>query len=284
MHTLIAMKTQINKELIDLLFANHEGEYDFMPSRKVIEKWYQDLFGLFFPEYLLPRRDIEWQLRKNQDLLLYIISKILKDDKRANEQTDRFYNALAEIYKNLNADATDIFNNDPAANCLSEVINSYPGFYAICAYRVAHYFEKELKLPLVPRILTEYAHHKTGVDIHPGAEIDVPFFIDHGTGVVIGETCVIGKNVKVYQGVTLGALQVSKSMAEQKRHPTIEDNVVIYANATILGGSTVVGNNSVIGGNVFLTESVNPYSTVFHTNEISIKNRSSKTEVINFII
>ena len=278
------MKTQINKELINLLFANHGGEYDFMPSRKVIEKWYQDLFGLFFPEYLLPRQDIEWQLRKNQDLLLYIISKIIKDNDLANEQTNRFYNALAEIYKNLNADAMDIFNHDPAANCLSEVINSYPGFYAICAYRVAHYFEKELKLPLVPRILTEYAHHKTGVDIHPGAKIDVPFFIDHGTGVVIGETCVIGKNVKVYQGVTLGALQVNKSMAEQKRHPTIEDNVIIYANATILGGSTVVGNNSVIGGNVFITESVNPYSIVFHTNEISIKNRSSKTEVINFII
>lgn len=278
------MKTQINSELIQLLYNNHEGDYDFLPSREVIIKWFQDLFVLFFPAHLLPKKDVEWQLQKNQYLLLYIIEKITKHHTAAEKDVEKFYSALVKIYKDLKSDANDIFNNDPAANCVSEVVNSYPGFFAITVYRIAHYFEKELKLPLIPRILTEYAHHKTGIDIHPGAEIGVPFFIDHGTGIVIGETSKIGNNVKIYQGVTLGALQVNKSMADKKRHPTIEDNVIIYANATILGGSTVVGNNSVIGGNVFLTESVNPYSTVFHTNKISVRDRKSTTEVINFII
>jgi serine O-acetyltransferase len=131
---------------------------------------------------------------------------------------------------------------------------------------------------MLPRIISEYAHSKTGIDIHPNAKIDVPFMIDHGTGIVIGETCIIGKNVSIYQGVTLGALQVDKSMEEKKRHPTVEDNVVIYANATILGGSTIIGNNSVIGGNTFITKSVNPFSMVMQANKNNIINQQENQD------
>lgn len=278
------MQKNTYQELLKLLYKKHENEYHYLPSRQAITKWFQDFFNLFFPPHILPSKDLEWQLKKNEKLLLYIINKIKKNEEEANKSVEDFYAGLVHIYAELNKDANDIYSNDPAANSLSEVVNSYPGFYAIAVYRIAHFFEKNLQLPLVPRILSEYAHHKTGIDIHPGAEIGAPFFIDHGTGIVIGETCKIGKNVKIYQGVTLGALQVDKSMADVKRHPTIEDHVIIYANATILGGDTIVGNHSVIGGNVFLTESVNPYSVVFHTNKVSVKDRKNTTNVINFVI
>jgi serine O-acetyltransferase len=133
-------------------------------------------------------------------------------------------------------------------------------------YRMAHILY-ELNVPLLPRVLTEFAHSRTGIDIHPGAEIGEYFFIDHGTGIVIGETSVIGQHVKLYQGVTLGALSVSKEMASQKRHPTVEDHVVIYSGATILGGETIIGHHSIIGGNVWITESVDPYSKIYHRPE-----------------
>jgi serine O-acetyltransferase len=141
--------------------------------------------------------------------------------------------------------------------------STYPGFYAVCIYRFAHALF-ELKVPLIPRLLSEYAHEKTGIDIHPGAKIEESFFIDHGTGVVIGETAVIGKNVKIYQGVTLGALSVKKKLQSIKRHPTIENDVVIYANSIILGGETTVGRGSIIGGNVWLTQSMPAGSVVFN--------------------
>ncbi|MBY0426202.1 MAG: serine acetyltransferase, partial [Cytophagales bacterium] len=146
---------------------------------------------------------------------------------------------------------------------------SYPGFYAITVYRIANRLT-QLKIPILPRIISEFAHGKTGIDIHPNATIGVPFMIDHGTGVVIGETSVIGNNVSIYQGVTLGALQVAKELADVKRHPTVEDNVIIYARTTILGGNTVIGKNSVIGGSVFLTKSVAPHSQVFNTHKLRI--------------
>ncbi|MCU7695445.1 serine O-acetyltransferase [Haoranjiania flava] len=273
-----------NTALIDLLYSNHKDEYEFLPSRDVLIKWFEDLFAIFFPTYLLRKDEVERLLTKNQNLFVFILEKVTKDGAKAKAHTEDFYQALTEIYLALNEDAREIYNHDPAANCLTEVINTYPGFYAISVYRVANKIAR-MGVPLIPRILSEYAHQKTGIDIHPEAKIGVPFFIDHGTGIVIGETCEIGKHVKVYQGVTLGALQVTKSLADKKRHPTIEDNVIIYANATILGGDTVVGNNSVIGGNVFLTESVNPYSIVFHTNNITVKDRKSNdNNVINFII
>lgn len=178
---------------------------------------------------------------------------------------------LPGILEKLNADARAIATNDPAANSLEEVYLSYPGFFAIAIYRLSHEFYK-FGLPLVPRLMTECAHRLTGTDINPGARIGVPFFIDHATGVVIGETAVIKNNVKIYQGVTLGALYVDRNLRNIKRHPTIEENVTIYANATILGGETVVGANTIIGGNVWLTSSVPPNSMVSHTPQINIKN------------
>src|SRR5690606_33083175 len=160
-------------------------------------------------------------------------------------------------------DAEAAYQGDPAAQSLEEVIISYPGFFAVASHRIAHALLK-LDIPLLPRLMAEYAHERTGIDIHPGAHIGESLFIDHGTGVVIGETTIIGKNVKVYQGVTLGALSVKKRLQNIKRHPTIEDDVVIYANSTILGGETVVGSGSVIGGNVWLTRSVPPQSKIFN--------------------
>jgi serine O-acetyltransferase len=180
---------------------------------------------------------------------------------------------MPDLFEILNTDIQAIFNGDPAAHSEFEVIRTYPGFFAISFYRMAHSLYK-FDVPLLPRILTEWAHSKTGIDIHPAAEIDEYFYIDHGTGIVIGESCIIGKNVKLYQGVTLGALSVSKSMAYTKRHPTVEDNVVIYAGATILGGETVIGHDSIIGGNVWLTKSVAPYSTVFHKSAITVLNQT----------
>ena len=158
----------------------------------------------------------------------------------------------------------------------------HPGFTAITIFRFAHEIF-ELKIPILPRILTEYAHERTGIDIHPGAKIGRAFAIDHGTGIVIGETTNIGDNVKIYQGVTLGALSVEKHLARTKRHPTIKDNVVIYAQAVILGGDTTIGKNSIIGGNVWLTESVPEDSLVYHKSEVRLRN-TSEPEPLDFII
>ncbi|BDD11218.1 hypothetical protein FUAX_36500 [Fulvitalea axinellae] len=190
---------------------------------------------------------------------------------------------LPEIRKRLMNDARAIAEGDPAAGSMAEVIRTYPGFYAVAIHRVSHEMHL-LGIPLIPRILSEFAHAKTGIDIHPGATIGDRFCIDHGTGIVIGETAIIGDNVKIYQGVTLGALSVEKSLAGMKRHPTIEDNSVIYAGATILGGNTTVGNNSVIGGNVWLTRSVEPYTTVYHKPEIVAKTQPDSESGLDFII
>lgn len=162
---------------------------------------------------------------------------------------------IPEIRRKIQLDTVAAFNGDPAAKSNEEVILSYPGLEAILVYRIANFLYKN-GVPVIPRIMSEHVHGKTGIDIHPGASIGESFFIDHGTGVVIGETCIIGDNVKIYQGVTLGALSVKKNLQNKKRHPTIEDNVTIYANATILGGETVIGKNSIIGGNTWVTESV----------------------------
>ncbi|MBP5519006.1 MAG: serine acetyltransferase [Treponema sp.] len=162
---------------------------------------------------------------------------------------------IPEIRRKIQLDVIAAFNGDPAAKNNEEVVLSYPGLEAILVYRIAH-FLYESGVPIIPRIMSEHVHGKTGIDIHPGATIGESFFIDHGTGVVIGETCVIGNNVKIYQGVTLGALSVKKNLQNKKRHPTIEDDVTIYANATILGGETIIGRGSIIGGNTWVTESV----------------------------
>ncbi len=188
---------------------------------------------------------------------------------------ERFLEGLSTVHETLEADARAILEGDPAARSYDEVILTYPGFFAIATYRVAHLLFS-LGLPLLPRLLTEYAHEKTGIDIHPGATIGRKFCIDHGTGIVIGETTRIGDGVKLYQGVTLGALTVEKSLADKKRHPTIENGVVIYAGATILGGNTVVGHDSIVAGNAFLTQSVPPNSVV--TRKSEVRSRHSGTE------
>ena len=175
----------------------------------------------------------------------------------------RLFEKLPELRKVLNTDVRAAYDGDPAASSIEEVVFSYPSVQAISAYRVAHALHLD-DVPMIPRIITEHAHSKTGIDINPGARIGESFFIDHGTGVVIGATAIIGRNVKLYQGVTLGALSVSRGDGRPgKRHPTIEDDVTIYAGASIHGGETVIGNGSVIGGNVWLTKSVPPGSKIF---------------------
>ena len=188
---------------------------------------------------------------------------------------DDFKLFIPDLFFKLKKDALAIFNNDPAAKSIEEVYLAYPGFFAIAIYRMAREFFK-LGLPLIPRLMTEYAHQLTGIDIHPGADIGESFFIDHGTGVVIGETAEIHNNVKIYQGVTLGALTVKKKLKNKKRHPTIQNNVIIYANATILGGKTIIGKDSVIGGNTWITSSLAPNSTVLHTPKVEIIAKQKK--------
>jgi serine O-acetyltransferase len=230
-----------------------------------------ELICLLFPQ----RGSLGAQNPENTDALLleltrrfneYLDSLSRLDSSLKNDgaqRVEQFFNSFPEIARKLDADVQAAFLGDPAAYSKEEVIITYPGFYAVCIYRFAHSLWN-LKVPLLPRLMSEYAHEKTGIDIHPGAKIDESFFIDHGTGVVIGETAIIGKNVKIYQGVTLGALSVKKKLQSIKRHPTIEDDVVIYANSIILGGETTVGKGSVIGGNVWLTQSMPAGSVVFN--------------------
>jgi serine O-acetyltransferase len=190
----------------------------------------------------------------------------IKCEGLGQEITVQFLKNLPELRRLLAKDIRAAYDGDPASKGYDEIIFSYPGIWAIMVYRLAHRLYCQ-GVPLIPRIMTEYAHSRTGIDIHPGADIGESFFIDHGTGVVIGETATIGKRVRIYQGVTLGALSLSKAdckiLRNKKRHPSIEDDVIIYANATILGGQTVVGARSVIGGNVWLTHCVPPDTEVF---------------------
>lgn len=191
------------------------------------------------------------------------------------EVWEQFCPCIPTISEKVKLDALAIEKNDPAAKSLEEVYLAYPGLFAIAIYRISHSLH-QLGLPLIPRIMSEYAHSTTGTDIHPGAEIGDSFFIDHATGTVIGETTKIGKNVTIYQGVTLGAFHIDKGLSQIKRHPTIEDNVIIYANATILGGETIIGEGSTIGANVWITESVAPKSFVYHKSETRIVNKREK--------
>ena len=188
---------------------------------------------------------------------------------------DLFLEKLPSVLEKLNQDAAYILENDPASNSIEEVYLAYPGFYAIAIYRLSHELYL-LDMLLFSRLMSEYAHQITGTDIHAGASIDSPFFIDHATGIVIGETTVIEKHVKLYQGVTLGALSVSKDMKNAKRHPTVEKNVCIYANATILGGETTIGKESIIGGNTWITKSIPAKSIVTNTTITEVKIKELK--------
>ncbi|MBP5475536.1 MAG: serine acetyltransferase [Methanomicrobium sp.] len=189
-----------------------------------------------------------------------------------------FFEKIPTIREYIETDLLAALDGDPAAGCYDEIILAYPGLRAITVYRIAHELYK-LMVPVLPRLMTEYAHSRTGIDIHPGAEIDKYFFIDHGTGIVIGETAIIGKNVKIYQGVTIGALSTrgGQKLSGKKRHPTICDNVTIYANASILGGDTVIGENTVIGGNAFITRSIDANTRVSMKNlEMEYKTNGNK--------
>jgi serine O-acetyltransferase len=247
-----------------------------------------ELIDFLFPHFSKKVYSEPDDVSANLQLLKRDIAELLKllngnSLSDAEIAADSFIKSIPEIHSKLWQDADAIYAGDPAAESIDEVILAYPGFMAITIYRLAHQLYL-LSVPIIPRIMTEHAHQITGIDIHPGAEIGCPFFIDHGTGIVIGETTVIGRNVKIYQGVTLGALSVGKSLANTKRHPTIEDDVIIYSQAVILGGSTIIGRNSVIGGNSWITESIAPNSVVYNKSEVRIKSNIEIDEPINFII
>lgn len=257
------------------------------PSKLAVASFTESLMDYLFPvvgdpkTFLRNHGSIQAGLQKQ---LMDILSPIAHQKQMdVLEITSTYFATLASTKDKLVQDAAFILEFDPAAYSLEEVIVSYPGFSAIIVYRLAHELYR-LSIPVIPRMMSEWAHSRSGIDINPGAQIGCPFFIDHGTGIVIGETTVIGKNVKLYQGVTLGALSVRKEDAQQKRHPTIEDDVVIYAGSTILGGNTVIGHNSIIGGNTWVTESVPAHSVVYHKNQTIVSDRRDFNEPLNFII
>ena len=227
-----------------------------------VENFTKNLFYAIFDEEDLN----EWEQLKIS--FLEIASQVCAEDRTMT--WDSFYKTLPEVRRKLDLDATAIEKNDPASKSLEEIYLAYPGFHAIAIYRISHELFN-LKMPIVPRMMSEYVHGITGIDIHPGATIGESFYIDHGTGIVIGETSIIEKNVKIFQGVTLGGLQVNKNQKSTKRHPTIQENVTIYANATILGGDIEIGANSTIGANVWITESVPENSLVTYKTEIKIR-------------
>ncbi|MFS8615486.1 MAG: serine O-acetyltransferase EpsC [Solitalea sp.] len=257
------------KDLLQQLEQRHRNAaVNTYPATERVCEFSRRLMNLLFPEHngvaitsgTALKEAIDETGRLLEELLAAIQPALPEGAARLSKQ---FMARLPEIYQLLVQDAEAIHQGDPAAPSLYEVIRAYPGFYAIGFYRIAHILY-QLNIPLLPRMITEFAHSKTGIDIHPAATIGSHFCIDHGTGAVIGETTIIGNNVKIYQGVTLGAASVDKAMAKSKRHPTIEDHVVIYSGATILGGETTVGHHSVIGGNVWLIKSVPPYSRIYY--------------------
>ncbi|MDE3212464.1 MAG: serine acetyltransferase [Bacteroidota bacterium] len=253
---------------------NRQQHKEVVPGNEVIAEWALSLIGLLYPELSLSSYSSTMQIAREFQSLEADLLKILEATRACSscnneEIAAAFFEGIPALFEVLHTDVESLLSGDPAAISEFEVIRAYPGFYALCFYRIAHELKK-LQVPLLPRILTEYAHSKTGIDIHPGSEIGHHFYIDHGTGIVIGETAQIGNHVKLYQGVTLGALSIDKSMGLQKRHPTVEDHVVIYSGATILGGETVIGHHSIIGGNVWLTKSIPPGSLVFHNPEITV--------------
>ena len=265
------------QNLLNKLYQAHSQKKS-LPAPQLVEVFIETLLALLFPAHsvkkIVSKEQLEEEIEKNKKQLEVLLLHIESDLKSSVSQIiESFYQDLPRIYDLLLKDAEALEKGDPAARGIEEVMRSYPGFYAVSIFRIANVLFK-MDVPFLPRIFTELAHSKTGIDIHPGASIGEYFFIDHGTGIVIGETTIIGNNVKIYQGVTLGALSVKKEMAEIKRHPTIEDGVVIYAGATILGGNTIIGKNSVIGGNTWITESIESNSLVYHQPELIIKNKS----------
>ena len=256
------------------------------PDRVLAHAFIDDLFDLLF----IPKNSVrvsKEDISKEYELLKYrfsvLVYDVIEDGSQLETTTENFFAAIPALYGKLLKDARAIVEFDPAAGSEEEVLVAYPGFYATAVYRLSHQLLID-GVKILPRVFTEYAHSKTGIDIHPGAQIGESFSIDHGTGVVIGETTVIGDNVKLYQGVTLGALNVAKEDAQIKRHPTIQHNVTVYSGATILGGDTIIGHDSIIGGNVWLTYSVEPHSVVYHKSEIKVRDNNPFPEPLNFVI
>lgn len=257
----------MSKEYSDYFYENYVNT-DRCVSMRMVGQWFKRVFSLCYPvsrELTFSNREQFDQFVKDleQDLIEIISCSMNPSDNDITDIVQSFFQELPTIKQTLDTDVTAICEGDPAAQSIEEVVRCYPGIQAIAAYRFAHVLHQR-KVPVIPRMITEYAHGTTGIDIHPAAKIGKHFFIDHGTGVVIGATAQIGEYVKIYQGVTLGGLSVRKEDAKAKRHPTIEDNVVIYAGATILGGDTIIGKGAIIGGNTFITKSIDPSKKVYH--------------------
>jgi len=277
---------------IDAVTASYEGQLEInnlesaaLPNKRAVIEAFNHLVPVIYMGFYSRRGLDRHNLRYSISEHLYPCHTVLSDQihrtvnyeehspRRGPERPPNFHHdvvlrlfrKLPDLRRQLNGDVLAAYEGDPAAASVEEIVFSYPAIRAITAYRIAHVLNNE-GVPLIPRILSEYAHSETGIDIHAGARIGENFFIDHGTGVVIGETTIIGNNVKIYQGVTLGALSSPRTrdaVSPFKRHPTIEDNVTIYAGATILGGDTVIGAGSVVGGNVWIVKSIPPGSKIF---------------------
>ncbi len=261
----------MDSNFLSELYTEHQKALE-CPSPIRVTRFFKKVLGFLFPEHSEIKYEneiaFEAEFAKLKSELLHILSRRSESSfEQDKERADYIFSELPKVREMLVKDVEAIYMGDPAARNHDEVIRTYPGFYAIAAYRIAHLFHT-LDMLLIARIISSHAHNKTGIDIHPGANIGSHFCIDHGTGVVIGETTDIGNHVKLYQGVTLGALSVDKEDAKTKRHPNIEDHVVIYAGATILGGKTTVGHHTVIGGNVWLTESVAPHSRLYYESKL----------------
>jgi serine O-acetyltransferase len=266
------------------LFEQKKNGLVNFPDKELAEEFINELFKLLFMPATGRQstvKDLEKEFESLKSHLSSLLYDIDQNGQKAQEISDSFFSRIPAIYESLLKDGEAILKFDPAAKSLQEVIVAYPGFYAIAVYRLSNQLWKQ-GVNVLPRLFAEYAHSKTGIDIHPGAEIGDYFFIDHGTGIVIGETTVIGKNVKIYQGVTLGALNGSNPGS--KRHPTIEDNVIIYSGSSIVGGETVIGHDSIIGGNVWLTYSIPPSSVVYHHSVMDASENFSFAQSADYFI
>ena len=257
---------ELIKRTAAALDRTEPGGSGFRGFKRRAERMTERLFDALYPKYATVPISRTRALNEAAELAEKCFMTVLKDADRVQKAMEALFSALPEVRRQLDTDLMAAYRGDPAAKETDEIILCYPGFFAIGTYRLAHVLYRE-KIPLLPRVMTEYAHRRTGIDIHPGATIGDAFFIDHGTGVVIGETTTIGNNVKLYQHVTLGAKSFDTDadgelVKNVKRHPDIGDRVIIYAGATILGGNTHIGNDCIIGGSVWLTHSVEAGKTV----------------------
>lgn len=278
----------MSEELYNKVRAKSAGFSATLPGKEDAGRFISTLLNLLFAESHSThvKSVVEWSasLKPLEKTLSNLIQPFVADADSASRMARDFISReLVNMYDVLWQDAEAAYAGDPAAQNIQEVILAYPGFYGVAVYRIAHYFFSQ-GVPTLPRLFSEHAHEKTGIDVHPGAKIGNRFFMDHGTGIVIGGTSIIADNVKIYQGVTLGALSVDKSLASKKRHPTIEEGVVIYAGSTILGGDTVIGRQSVIGGNTWIVESVEPYSVVYNKSTSRVRPAKEISGIIDFSI